>query len=552
MSFEFIEEKAELRFATHIPYMVDGEDIHVTKITKTTKDGKAIPELKIIKDYKVPYWITKERYRNHKQKKSWEEENKLLRRESTGVELVQSIGRSLRMRRAKSLRELFISPYLYGANISTTTLLKHEYNKDIQSTPYTVAAYDIETDTTTDTILMASIAMLLPEDDKYDGRLYLSVVESFVETDTRGLISRIKSKILDLLSPKMDITKWDVDIEVVKNEMDVVRTSFNKAHEWKPDFLAIWNMSFDVVEVMKCCDRWGVDYRDIFCDPLLENKYKYFKWKPGQTLKITTDGDKRPIPYSEQWHVVEATASFYIIDAMCVYRRLRMAAPQLPGGYGLDNVLDTELGERKLKIAEADKYTGLAWHVFMTKNYKDEYIIYNMWDTISMLYLDKKTTDLSMSLPMFAGYSDFSTFNSSTKVMGSQIYFYLRNIGMVPGTPDPNAENDKLLLGLRGWISTLPATHIVDNGLKVLEDYPSGSTNIRAAVFDADAISSYPSDITALNVSKETCARELISVDGINREDMKLEGMNLMMGDINASRFVANTMGLPRFTDIDF
>ena len=541
----------ELKFSFHYPYDVDGKDIHIAKLVHIEEDGTRTSELKIIEDYQVPFWITKDRYRNHKQKKSWESESKLIRRECSYNELPQRIGRAIGMRRATTLRDVFISPYVYGANISSTTLLKHEYNKDLQPTPYTVAAYDIETDTDTDTILMASIAMLTPEDSKYEGRIYLYVTKDFAETDTKTLRKRIVNRVLELLGPKLDIVKWYVELSVVQNEMEVVRESFMRAHIWKPDFLTIWNMSFDITKVMECCDRWGVDYKDIFCDPNLDKKYRLFQWRPGQTVKVTTDGTKRPIPNSEQWHSVIASASFYIIDSMAVYRRLRLAAAQLPGGYGLDNVLNVELGERKLKLPEADKYTGLAWHKFMVKNYRDEYMIYNMWDTISMLYLDKKTNDLASSFPMFAGYSDFHTFNSSTKVMGSQIYFYLREIEMVPGTPDPNAENDPLLLGLRGWISTLPAVHIVDNGLKALKDYPDIHTNIRAAVFDADAVSSYPSDITALNVSKETCIRELVEVEGMNRDEMKLEGMNLIMNNVNSVRFVSKTMGLPSFMDIE-
>lgn len=542
--------KTEMRFGIHYPYMIDGNDCHLVKLVHTYDDNTQSSEIKIIENFMVPYWVTKERYRNHKQTKSWEEERKLQKRETTRIDMVKNIGRTLRFRRAKSLRELFSSPYLYGANISSLALLKNKYNNGVSPTPYTVAAYDIETNTDDDTILMASIAMLEQENSNMEGKLYLAVVESYTETDTEGLQDRIELKLTRLLGPKMDLSKWSIDIEVVKNEIEVVRETIGKAHEWSPDFLAIWNVSFDMGKILECCERWGIDPADIFTDPLLDPKYKYFKWKPGQTVKVTTGGDRRPIPYSDQWHVANCASSFYIIDAMAVYRRLRLAAPLVPGGYSLDNILDRELKERKLKIPEADKYTGLAWHQFMTRNYKDEYIIYNMWDTISMLYLEKKTNDLSINLPMYSGYNEFDTFSSSTRVMGAQIYFYLREKGMVPGTPDPNIENDPLLLGLRGWISTLPATHIVDNGLKVIEEYPECRTNIRAAVFDADAVSSYPSDITALNVSKETCARELISVEGIDKETMRKENMNLIMSGSSEPTYCRSMFGLPTYTDL--
>jgi len=530
----------ECRFGLHYPYKIDGVDYHLVKLA-VTKDGVTKPEMRLIKDFEIPYWVTKDRYRNHKQTKSWEEERKLIQKKAVGTELVNSISRTLRFRSAKSLRELYSSPYLYGANISSTTLLKQQFNHKSQITPYSVATYDIETDIHTGEILMATVAMF--------GKIHISVSQNFLRTNSDDLARKLYPKIMKYLGDKIDLKEWKFSIECVRTEMDVVQDSIGKAHEWKPDFLAIWNVAFDIVQLMKCCDRYGIRHKDLFSDPELPERFRYFKWYEGQSFKITTDGDRRPIPFSEQWHSAKSASSFFIIDAMCVYRRLRLTGSLLPGGYSLDNVLKHELGERKLKFEEANKYSGAGWHEFMQKNYKEEYIVYNIWDTVSMLELEKKTNDLSLSLPLFAGYSDFGTFNSSTKVIGSQIYFYLREEGLIPGTPDPNTVNDDKLLGLRGWISTLPAYMIENNGLKCLSDYPDLHTNIRGMVFDADCISSYPSDITALNVSKETCRRELIAIEGIPKERFMYENMNFIMGKCNSPSYSINMFNLPTFSE---
>jgi len=535
----------ECRFGIHYPYKIDGHDYHMLKLVHTDNNGIQHKELKFIEDYQMPFWVTKEKYRVHKQTKPWEEERKLIKRESTVCDLIETIGRVLRRRSATSLRELYSSPYLYGVNISSTTLLKEVYNRHGNITPYSIAAYDIETDVTTDdnTIILASIAM--------DKQICCVVNKEWYEKDEDRLLHNVKQRIMKYLGNKITLKDWKFEVILARNEMEVVRKSIGKAHEWKPDFLAVWNVAFDIGELMKCCDRYGVDYKDLFSDPDVPDKFKYFKWYQGQSFKVTTDGTRKPIPFSEQWHYAISSSSFFIIDAMCVYRRLRLAKPLLQGGYGLDNVLHTELGERKLAFTEADRYSGLGWHSFMQREYKDEYIVYNMWDVISMLELENKTKDLSMSLPMFAGYCDFGLFSSSTKVIGAQMYFYLREKEMVPGTPEPSTENDSNLLGLRGWISTLPAYMIENNGIKPFTDYTDLTTNIRGMVFDADAISSYPSDITALNVSRETNRRELIDIDGVPQSVFQYENMNLIMAKSNAPKYCKELFNLPDFLEVE-
>lgn len=207
----------------------------------------------------------------------------------------------------------------------------------------------------------------------------------------------------------------------------------------------------------------------------------------------------------------------------------------------------------------------------MQTNYKIEYIIYNRFDSISMIELDNKTLDLQVTLPTYAGMTDFAKFNSQPKKIADQMYFFLLEEGKVQGTvgqveevkEDENTEDTSVddeesedeptakkgepkILSLKDWIITLPAHLMIDGGLCCIEEDPNIRSNARAYVFDADAVSSYPSDISALNVSKETTKKEVIDIPGIPEHVFRLENINLLSGHTNAVEYCTMMFKFPK------
>lgn len=238
---------------------------------------------------------------------------------------------------------------------------------------------------------------------------------------------------------------------------------------------------------------------------------------------------------------------------MCSYRQIRLALQSLLS-YSLDSVLQEELGIRKLKFKEADQYIGLRWHQFMQSQFKIEYIIYNRFDCISMIELENKTKDLSFTLPNFAGSTDFARFNSQPKKIADSMFMFLEGENRVPGTVGPSPKIDEATLeedldpetlGLMDWIATLAPHLMINNGLCCIEEDPTMRTNIRAYNADSDAISSYPSDMSACNVSKETTVREIITIEGIPEDIFRLQNINLLSGHVNALEYCINMMHFP-------
>lgn len=68
---------------------------------------------------------------------------------------------------------------------------------------------------------------------------------------------------------------------------------------------------------------------------------------------------------------------------------------------------------------------------------------------------------------------------------------------------------------------------------------------IKRYVFDADCVSSYPSDIMAANVSKDTTARELLSIEGVDAEVSKLLNINILFGKVNQVTYMSDMCNYP-------
>ena len=74
---------------------------------------------------------------------------------------------------------------------------------------------------------------------------------------------------------------------------------------------------------------------------------------------------------------------------------------------------------------------------------------------------------------------------------------------------------------------------------------------IKRYVFDADCVSSYPSDILAANVSKDTTARELLDVEGIHPEVSKLSNINILFGKVNQVTYMSDMCNYPTLETLE-
>ncbi len=477
----------ECRFAVYSKNRDTGDDIHFVKEQIHSNDGTITPNIRAIKNFTREFYVTKKGLRNHQSKKEWIDISDTDKFTSTQANLVHSAAKALGTPWFQgSLRDLSKSPYLYGTDINSTCLIKEQYKKKWDLlTPFSMAAFDTETDVVTGTeqIVMATIS--------FKDKVFTCVQKSFV-TGQSDVINRIQ-KLADLyLGDVFKERKIKLEVKIVDTEIDVVKETISKAHQWMPDFLSVWNIEFDMDKIIAACDRASVDIKDIMSDPSVLPAYRHFKFKKGAAKKVTASGVVQVFKPSQRWHTVFSPSSFYWIDGMCAYRQIRTGSPE-EQSYGLDPILNKHLKRGKLKFEQADHLTGLAWHQFMQTNHPLEYVIYNIFDCIGMEMLDEKTLDLQLSLPMFAGFSDFANFNSQPRRAVNALHFFaLENNKVIASTPEELREDfDKLTTALgksdedpSGWIVMLPSHLVHDNGLKIIKENPNLRSNIRVHAGD--------------------------------------------------------------------
>jgi hypothetical protein len=538
----------ECRFAMYSKSNTGNEtDIHFIKeqIHNLNEDGTSTvtPNTRIIYNYKRDFWVANKGAQDHQDKKEWIDLNDAQAFKSTQTHLLRSAAAALGKPWFKgSLRDLQESPYLYGTDITSTAIIKQSYkNKWNVTTPYTNAVFDTETDVLhgTGQIMMATVSM--------KKTVITAVQEKFVRghADAINKIHKLAEKYIGDVIEKRGIK---LEIVVVADEISVVKTTINKAHELKPDFLSVWSLSFDIGKVIDACARVNITPASVLSDPSVPNEYKYFKYKEGPAKRITASGVVMSFKPAARWHSVFCPASFHWIDAMSAYKYVRSGNAEEPS-YSLDAILTKELNITKLKFKEADKYKGLAWHEFMQSNYPLEYIVYNIFDCVSMEMLDEKTLDLQLQLPMFSGCSDFTDFKSQPKRAADAFHHFCLANGKVMGTTsgDMVEEFDSETISGKGHIVMLDASLVADNGLCIIEENPNLRTNIRVAVADLDIVGAYPANGICLNVSKETTKRELIKISGVDETTKRMASLNMSSGFTNAVDICCTLYNLPTF-----
>lgn len=520
------------------------DDLVLVKEYAHLKDGTRVPNLRFYKNYKRDFWVTREGHRKHTDKKEWEKISRLQKFSTTQSKLQQNAARALgRPGARQSMRQLARSPYLYGSDITTPTLIKRRYMDQFPKcvSLNSVAVLDIETDVVHGTEQIIYCALT------YKNRAVLCTTEWFMGTivNPKEKLHAAFEKYLGKYKEERNI---DLEIEVCKTPGRLMEQIFKRAHEWQPDFITVWNITYDMPRIVKALEADGFNPADVLSDPRVPEKFRFYRYKEGQPKKETASGKIMTVPIAERWHVVESAASFYFMDSMCLYKRIRMAEQNEPS-YSLDYQLQKWLGIRKLKFQEADKYTGLEWHQFMQANYKIEYGIYNVFDCIGVELFDERVKDLCQTVSVQSEHSEYAVFKSQPKRLVDDLHFFcLENDRVIASCSDQMVDdNDKLVISMEDWIVTLPSHLTVDNGLTALRELPEISTLIRVHVADLDVGSGYPTIQRILNMSKETTYRELSKIKGVSEHQQRMAGINLTASHVNAVEVACEIFKAPTF-----
>lgn len=559
------------RECKHATYSVhrDGEisDMLTIKEYVTLNDGRRLPTLRQVRNFKRPYWVTKPPFRDHPDKIEFEDMSRLDMFRSTQIELRRDICFRLGQGNPSNpLKQLARSPYLYGLDPGPEVFMKQSYMNRWPDAfqPNRVTVIDAETDMFKEgfqPILWSSV-----NDEEivlyYDRMWCLAHTnyEDAVREEFYAILDQwvgmIKNKLTNEKTgeyPSFIDDIYKLPLRFVQNEgsFGITQDCVNYLHFTQPDIVTGWNVFFDATVIRDTCIAAGRDPADLMSDPRVPYEYRGAAFIQGPQTKKMSSGREMRLDPQERWNVILNTASWKMQDAMQVYWQLRKAKGKETGGYGLDAILSRQLGCGKLKYPVEDSQVPANtphWHMDMQKNYKVRYGVYNIIDSLGVWVLDKKNNDLSSQISSLAGPCDYSKFNSQPTINAIDMLFSVmkKRQKIICSTSDQMEDDfDSMVPSKEGMIVTFPSHNVEDTGLFLFEDMPEVRSTVHGACADADVETTYPTAEIVQNLSKETQMMEPCRVRGAGRETLRLAGINLTGGQVNAIEIVETVCKMP-------
>ena len=536
----------------HVGYSVanDGkDDLTIVKIKHHLSDGTYRNEVKFIKNYKRNFWITKPQFRNHEAKKEWEQLKKLQKFTCPTVQIAKIAAGQLGFNPKANLRQISNSQYLYGTDIGNGPIIKHKFRTKFPDaiTPHTVAVLDFETDMIEDTDHYAGSGYPITSSLTMGSKVFVAYTKRWLDG-----YPNIEKKLYELAHEHLPdlMEERDIQLEVVecKDALDLVTRSIQKVHEYSPEYLTFWNSNFDMLKCIEAIEDFGGSPEDIFSDPRVPKRFRSFRYVEASAEKKMASGKSIQQQPSELWHRAFFPATWKVIDAMAAYRTIRISKGK-DTNYSLDAILKKHGIGGKLKFDVGKNLTVSKWHQYMQASCKPEYLLYNIYDCVSVEMLLEETGDISATVPLNLEYSDVESFKSNPRRLVDDLHFFCLDEGHAIAATGYSMEEDtdKYLSDKSEWIVTLPPHLTRDIGLPIIEDIPTLLTFIVGHVYDLDVKASYPSSGVFLNISKETTYIELSKIKGYNERTKRKFGLDLTGGHVNATTLAQEFLGFPDF-----
>lgn len=468
-------------------------DMHYVMEVLHYKDGTQIRNFRPVMNFQREFWITKPHKQNHKDKKESELLENLNSYRATQSDLYRQVAIRLggRYVGCKYKRDVAPSPYVYGLDIDGRDELAYLYKKKyphVDITPNIVATLDIETFVDTEEVIVATVTCR--------NTIATYMLKSFLPHTQH--VEDILEKMAKKYFPDKEVAeRTNFVYTVCDTEIDLIKKCIAQVHKWQPDFLAVWNVDFDIPRMIERASIEGVEAKDIFSDPRIKPEFRYFYYKKSVSRALSASGKPKNSGPEERWSIFNVPATFYIIDQMCTYNFVRSGGKRVPGGYGFDNLSKYILGDKfgKLKIPDdvSDKYFGDQWHLYMSKKRPLEYVIYNQWDAYGMQFIDQTTQDLATKIRPLSGMAHYDVFKSGPKKIMMNMHYFCLERGYVLGTRNPldikeedDDEDEGLYQDLSEWIITLPIDQVQDSGFNLLKGCEDIPTLIRFSTADSD------------------------------------------------------------------
>lgn len=550
-----------------------GRDGVVVSELKFFEDGTVEPYLEIIKEPKRKIYVTNSAFRNHDQKKEREHVSKLDIAEIYNCDMDKELFKRLNGYYPKGYvnRDIYNSPYIYGASASIEYLLKLRYVQNFEKTGVTLTGYtkgflDIET-----SVEEGSIGDIVSIAYTHENHVYVGVVKKYfvqqnAENDgyTGCNIKTLDELANSILNPLVDdlfdknkfLNKLKSKLPfkfhyfVADDDVTLIAWIFKQIHKNKTTFIGVWNMGFDMPIIIEALKKKDVKPEDIMCPPEVPLGYRNV-WYQQDKKKVAHIVDKW------DWCHITGYTQFY--DSMSLYAKLRIAKGK-ESNYKLDTILEINDIDSKLTYnipGKSDIIPGHTdWHRYMVKHEIYRYLVYMMWDAMSITCMDWQNQDIDTFYTL-AGVTPIAKATKQTIRIHDEFYKDWINQGWVMGTS--RVSNDFVDDGVpddaKGGAVLSPYL-LTDIGLRIYRNAPNIRTNVYGHVNDVDFSQMYPRTMCVFNICKETKLSTMTSIDIVIGNNVTMTSIieklhsYLANPDINCIRLASEFFNLPDHVEL--
>lgn len=208
---------------------------------------------------------------------------------------------------------------------------------------------------------------------------------------------------------------FDYNFYFYEDEREMLIHLFQCIHMISPDFLMIWNISFDIPYILERMRTLGINPEDIICDEEFKAKECYFK-KDMHNFEIKNKCD--------WFHVTSKTV---YIDQMELYAAVRKGREELRSTK-LNFIGEKEVNDSKLDYSEDGNIKTVGY-----VNYR-RYFIYNIKDVLLQYGIERSTEDCETLYT--STYSNITAYEDNFKqtvTLRNVQYRIYDDFGLIPG-----------------------------------------------------------------------------------------------------------------------
>jgi hypothetical protein len=532
---DVVDDPIVARSLLHSCYVEDvggNTDAIVVSEIIETQSGIIRPNLAVYKSPQTKFWVTKPTARSHTDKKEFEklellDEFKVPYRDRDKYMHEALNGRFPRFLNYDMKRELQQSPYLYGGNITIEARTMIKYKQDLENSPRkgvphapTTGFFDIERSLLPDSFGDLPLMVFTAEN-----KVFLTMKKMFMTEVRDGVrvsvsVDEIRQAAHDIIDPLVasifaenedlkdyrDRLPFEYHFHVGETEAEMIEWIFGKMHETEVSFIGIWNLGFDIPEIIAALEKAKIPLENVFSHPKFRGTgfaYASYREDPRKVAHIT-----------QKWHWMSATAHFQFVDSMSLYSYIRVVDGK-EASYALDDILAKFGLGGKLKIEKTKELEGLQqadWHRAMLSKFFVSYALYAMWDGMGLQLLEWRNNDLT-SMMTLGDITPAKFFvNQTIRVTNTLFDEHLKQ-GWVLGTGvDVEGMADEDLLTEGGAV--LEPQDLIARGLKPFIEWPNHATHAYAWINDVDFSAQYPTNTSVLNISKQTKVATMLNITG--------------------------------------